>query len=373
MKFPEKDDITKILVENIVGPEKQIKDLNDSWFIKHLIIALRECIWLTVNIYIKIWNGLTVVNADGSDLDDKGYDFGIDRKQAVKAVHTVTIGKSKAVQYDTYVPDNFLVTTTASGNNPPLKFRVMKNQNKFIKAGEKEVSNVFVECEEYGSIGNVPSGYINLIAQAGFDTCTNSKISKTGTDTEDDELYRQRILERKRKPSRAGTKDDWERWAKEVPGVSGAIAYPLERGNGTVDIIIFGKEFDFPESGLVEQTQKYLDDNYVPADLWSEGIKVFEPTPKRIDFVIDKCIFKNGYDKNNSLPIIEKTLKDVLKSDYKAEVIRLKDIIVALKLAYDDKDEAQSPILYDFDIVMPEDNIILKSKEKACLGNLIVS
>ncbi len=44
--FPTKDQLTEILVKNIMGEGKTFDDLQDSWFTKHLIIALRECMWV---------------------------------------------------------------------------------------------------------------------------------------------------------------------------------------------------------------------------------------------------------------------------------------------------------------------------------------
>lgn len=39
-----KDELTAILVENIVGEGKRFDDLQESWFTKHLIIASLKAI-----------------------------------------------------------------------------------------------------------------------------------------------------------------------------------------------------------------------------------------------------------------------------------------------------------------------------------------
>lgn len=376
MNFPTKDEITEIIVKDIVGPDKSIKDLNGNWFIKTLIVALRESIWVVVTICRKIWDSLTAVTATGNDLDNKGKEIDVLRKSATKARHLVTIGKSKPVAMDLYIPDNFLVTTTALNNNPPIKFTVVKGQNKYIKKGEQTVDGVVVECVEYGIAGNVSNGAINLIAQSGFDTCSNSRISTRGVDIEDDNSYRGRILMRKQDSSKGGTKKDWERWAKEVEGVGAATAYPCGSGNGTVDIIILDNNLDFPTEGLLEKTREYLYSKYLPADLWREdgnAVTIMSPKEKNIPVKLTNCVFRKGYDVTenaDTINILIESLKELLKTDYDSNVVRKNDIIVALKLAYDKNSSSDEPILYDFEVLEPESNIFIADKEKACIKQL---
>lgn len=376
MNFPTKDEITEIIVKDIVGPNKSIKDLNGNWFIKTLIVALRESMWVIIVVCKKIWDSLTAVTATGNDLDNKGKEIDVIRKSATKARHLITLGKSKPVATDLYVPDGFLVTTTALNNNPPIKFNVVSGQSKYIKKGEQYVHDVIVECIEYGIVGNVSDNAINLIAQSGFDSCTNSRISTRGVDIEDDTSYRGRILRRKQDSAKGGTKKDWENWAKEVEGVGAATAYPCGSGNGTVDIIILDDNLDFPTEGLLEKTRQYLYDKYLPADLWREdgnAVSIMAPKEKPILVRLRRCVFKKGYDiteNTDTIRILLESLKELLKTDYDANVIRKNDIIVALKLAYDKNSSSSEPILYDFEVVEPEGNTFIADKEKACINQL---
>lgn len=376
MKFPNKDEITQMIIKDIIGSEKPIDSLNGNWFIKTLVIALRESIWVVINICMKIWDGLTVITASGTDLNLRGEEVGIGRKPAIKAQHSVTIGKSKPVATDTYVPDNFLVTTTPVGNNFPIKFIVIPNQNKFIKKGYQTVSDVLVECVEYGAVGNVSENSINLIAQAGFDTCSNSLVAIYGNDSESDKSYRENILRRKQIPSRSGTKQDWETWTKKAPGIGAAIVYPCGNGNGTIDIVILDEYFNFPTLKLIEDTQKFLDEQYLPADLWRQdksAITVSSPEKLLIDIEIKNCIFKAGYDINqntNTISILKNTLDELLKANYESSIIRKNDIIVSLKLAYDDKSGSNEPIFEDFELTKPEKNILIQDRHKASIGKI---
>lgn len=59
-----------------------------------------------------------------------------------------------------------------------------------------------------------------------------------GYDEETDEELRARVLERMRQTPQGGNKDDYERWAKEVAGVTRAWCKPLWLGLGTVGVIV---------------------------------------------------------------------------------------------------------------------------------------
>ena len=370
--FPTKEKLTEILVKNIMGEGKTFDDLQQSWFTKHLIIALREAMWVLLLMVKMVYENLTVRRASGQILDDKGYDFGVDRKGAVKAIHSVTLHKATPVTVDTVVPDGFLLTTTAIGNKPPVKFEVIAGQQKQIAKGEKTVSDVLVECTEYGEVGNVSSGAINLIAQAGFDSVTDSKIYLAGTEVESDELYRQRILERKRRPARAGVPADWERWALEVKGVTKAKCFRCARGAGTADVVIWGNNGNIPEQGLIEQCQQYLEQNYVPADLYNGGILVVAPELVEIDIVITNAVLKEGYTTEMIKEILQNSFLNYFRSDKTKNMVSIVDCIVCVRTAFDPNDSEKTPVVIDFELQSPSKNIALNAKQSPMLKNLEV-
>lgn len=355
-----------------MGEGKTFDDLQQSWFTKHLIIALREAMWVLLLVVKMVYENLTVRRASGQILDDKGYDFGVDRKGAVKAIHSVTLHKATPVVVDTVVPDGFLLTTTAVGNKPPVKFEVIAGQQKQIEKGQKEVSNVLVECTEYGEVGNVSSGAINLIAQAGFDSVTDSKIYLAGTEVESDESYRQRILERKRRPARAGVPADWERWALEVKGVTKAKCFRCARGVGTADVVIWGNNGDIPEQGLIERCQQYLEQNYVPADLYNGGILVVAPELVEIDIVITNAVLKEGYTTDMITEILQNSFLKYFRSDKTKNMVSVVDCIVCVRTAFDPDDSEKTPIVIDFELQSPSKNIALNAKQSPILKNLEV-
>ncbi|MDO3680644.1 baseplate J/gp47 family protein [Paenibacillus ehimensis] len=371
IQFPSKDEITQKLVENLLGPGKTLSDLPNQWAVKHLLVGLREAVYGFVVVLKLVYEQFTVKGATGKKLDEVGYEYGVDRKQATKAVHQVTLRKSSPVTVDTPVPDLFLVTTTPYGNNPPVQFRVIPKQEAKILSGQSSVI-VKVECTESGSFGTVPNGAINLVAQAGFDSVTDSVLVTAGTEKEDDESYRSRILERKRNPGRGGTASDYKIWAESVEGVVSALVLPRNRGNGTVDIVITGAN-GVPGAELVQTCQNYIDTK-TPADIADGGVKVIAPTSVSINVSFSNCIWAPGYTVATGTPIVKDAISTYIsKQANKDRVVRVVDIITTAKNAFDKTDLSQKPVLVDFSVTAPSTNRALGNVEMAVPGTISIS
>ena len=69
---------------------------------------------------------------------------------------------------------------------------------------------------------------------------TNENPIRGGTDEEDDDTYRERILEKLRSAevSFVGCDADYVRWAKEVSGVGSAVVEAEWKGPGTVKVVV---------------------------------------------------------------------------------------------------------------------------------------
>lgn len=102
-----------------------------------------------------------------------------------------------------------------------------------------------VTAEQPGEGGNAIVG-TQLTTQAAFAGIQSAATAATalegGTDAETDEALRERVLRAWRERPQAGTAEDYERWALEVPGITRAWA----RGNtpqlGAVTIYVVGDE-----------------------------------------------------------------------------------------------------------------------------------
>ncbi|QDX91063.1 baseplate J family protein (plasmid) [Brevibacillus laterosporus] len=370
MKFPTKDELTQELVTYIAGEGKVITDLSNQWFIKFLILALRESLFAIIIVIQSVYEQITTLGAKGEILDQRGSESGVDRKQPLKAVHSVTIWKSAPVYEDTPVPDLFLLTTTPNGSSPPIMFRVLEGQNKRIVAGQSSVENVLIECEQEGEVGNVLPNSINLIAQAGFDYVTDSKIVSYGTDLEDEEVYRGRILDRKRRPGRGGAEDDYKFWAETVQGVVSARVIPLRRGNGTIDIIITGVN-GIPDQEVIKRCQAFVDKK-AAAGMNEGGILVIGPKPVTINVTLSHTVWTFGFDLNSGSPYVIDNLKNYIeKTSNKDRIIRLLDLITTAKQTFEPTDsKKKNPILLDFVMEHPLENRVLAEDEMAIVGEI---
>lgn len=106
-----------------------------------------------------------------------------------------------------------------------------------------------------------------------------------GTDEEDLEDYRTRILERMRAAPHGGAADDYIAWAKEVNGVTRVWATPNGMGAGTV-LVRFMRDDDsgsaIPSSGEVTTVQTYLD-SVRPV---TAAVTVAAPTAAPLNFTL---------------------------------------------------------------------------------------
>lgn len=104
-----------------------------------------------------------------------------------------------------------------------------------------------------------------------------------GSDEEDIEDYRARVIARMQSPPHGGNAADYVAWAKEVAGVTRAWCYPLEGGAGTVTVR-FVRDDDsgsiIPSAGEVSTVQTYIG-ALAPV---TATVTVAAPTPSSLNF-----------------------------------------------------------------------------------------
>lgn len=107
-----------------------------------------------------------------------------------------------------------------------------------------------------------------------------------GSDQEDLESLRSRLLERMRFPPHGGAAADYIAWAKETPGVTRAWVYPLEGGPGTVTVR-FVRDDDpatiIPDAGEVGTVQAYINERAPVTAI----VTVAAPTAAPLNYTIN--------------------------------------------------------------------------------------
>lgn len=172
---------------------------------------------------------------------------------------------------------------------------------------------VAVTAAVAGAAGNTAAAskmtLASPIAGAQSTATVNAPGLSAGTDEEDDESLRARVLERIQQPPHGGAAHDYATWAKEVAGVTRAWVYPEQLGLGTVQVIFVMDDKEstiIPDSTEVEAVQAYID----AARPVTADVTVTAPTAVPVDFEIH-------IQPNTS--IVQQAIEDELKDFFKRE------------------------------------------------------
>lgn len=188
-----------------------------------------------------------VATAKGEDLDRVGGDYGLPRRES-----------ENAIVYLEITGDQFAVinqTVKAVYNN--LVYTVQE----YKKINSSGVALVKAKCETTGTIGNVSENTITefLTDYVGLKTVNNPEPAYDGFDREDDEIYRQRILDYLAEDATNANKAQYKKWAREVVGVQKAVIKPAEyMGAGNVGVFISAIDAEVSDE-LITSVKEYIE------------------------------------------------------------------------------------------------------------------
>lgn len=176
--------------------------------------------------------------AYGQSLDYLGLSRGIYRKPAVAAHGTLTVVGKK----DTEIPMAFVFTTEAELDHSSILFKTLRD-HVIPETGTIDIEVVAVNP---GTSGNVASNKIVMLSKPiqGVESVTNKDPTLGGSDVEEDEALRTRIVDYDQLQgiSYVGSMSDYYRWAMEVVGVGSAKVIPANDDTGLVKIVITDTE-----------------------------------------------------------------------------------------------------------------------------------
>lgn len=141
---------------------------------------------------------------------------------------------------------------------------------------------ISVEADQMGAAWNFSGEQMIWVSPPAGLRSTASVISiGGGTDIEDLEVWRERILNRKRLGSHRDRAADLENDIKEVPGVKHVYVYPKRRGLGSMDVAITaaGSPPALPSSALIASAQLVLD---ATAGFWAD-CRIYSPTVQNVN------------------------------------------------------------------------------------------
>lgn len=236
-----------------------------------------------------------VTTATGEDLDRVGSDYGLPRREAETAIVYLEITG------DQYAIINQNVK--AVYNN--LVFTVQE----YKKINSSGVALVKAKCETIGTIGNVQANTIKefLTDYAGLKTVNNPEPAYDGFDKEDDEIYRQRILDYLKEDATNANAAQYEKWAREVVGVQKAVIKSAETmGAGNVGVFISAIDAEVSEE-LKKAVYDHIDAvQPINATVIVNGLNY-------VDININaSLVLKNGFTSTDIKDELEVALKQYL-------------------------------------------------------------
>lgn len=177
-------------------------------------------------------------------IEKRANEEGIKRKQAIKAIKK-----------------GYFYNSDKKPLNIPIGSRFSVDKINF-KAKEKIDNGIYkMECEEFGSIGNIhssnliPIDYIEDLSIAEL-----GEIISEGLDMETGEDLHNRYLEKIQKPITSGNIYHYKKWTMEVDGVGKAKVFPLWNGNGTVKIVIVDSNKKTASETLIKSVYEYIEE-----------------------------------------------------------------------------------------------------------------
>lgn len=192
--------------------------------------------------------------AYGEWLDYHAQMRGISRRPATASSGTLQLTVTK----NTNIPAGSQFSTASVDGQPSVVFET--TQGKFnLPEGATEVS---VKCTQTGTVGNVIAGTVifKLSQLSGVTAVTNQEAITGGTEEEDDDSLRARIvsLDQSQSVSYVGSVADYKRWSLEVPGVGGVTVIPAQDDSGLVTLVITDSNGDPANEEICQNVYDYI-------------------------------------------------------------------------------------------------------------------
>ena len=149
------------------------------------------------------------------------------------------------------------------------------------------VLRVPVTCDLSGKLGDTDDGITLqlLVPIGGLSSSGVADSISGGNDIEPIEEWRSRVMERWYWTPQGGADQDYEIWAKEVPGVNRAWTYRHWMGTGTVGVMIANNDLvdPIPQQSVIDATREHI----IPlVPVAGASIYVFAPIKKVVNFKI---------------------------------------------------------------------------------------
>lgn len=265
--------------------------------------------------FVRILQIMFPMWADGKWLDLHAKECGGMKRKAANAAygHVTVTGKAGLD-----IPKGFQFAVPADGGVPAEIFETLADA-EIPSNGKIEIA---VQAVEVGKSGNVGADTVTIMVSpvSGITNVTNSEPMTGGAEEESDESLRKRIDDYNagRGASFVGNNADYERWAKEVPGVGGAHTIPEYHGPNSVKIIVTDEDGLPANEQILEAVDIHIfgKDRKDPARIAPVGVidhLVSAPTSHYITFSFQLKL-ADGADKDEVINAYKLALQEYYSS-----------------------------------------------------------
>lgn len=240
--------------------------------------------------------------------------------------HATGIVKLESKKEGREIPKGVILYTLGDDLESAKEYRTTENVT--IENGGAYVA---IEAVEGGVIGNTPARTV-IAAQRGYDidSVSNPEPITGGTETEDDDSLRSRILDRIALAPLSGAKRDYERWAKEVDGVGSVIVQPLWAGPQTVRVLVTDSNNQIANNELIRRVKDYIDpDDGLGGGQAPIGAIVTVDTIDPVELTISAVFyFESGADEELTLERVKSNVNRYLINESTVRIAEVGAVII---------------------------------------------
>lgn len=199
-------------------------------------------------IHLAIYRDQTyLLTAVGENLDNRGADYGMSRNPATQAIRIVQSIDVNGNPFEVPVGSRF-ATPNVSG---AVNYTVIQNIGLGVS---------YVRCDVSGTVGNAYLG--PLLPLYVINNLRSAEMVGTyipAEDTETDEAFRQRIIDRLNQKAYGGNIADYKEFTTAISGVGAVKVFPIWDGGGTVMLSIVDSEYNRATAEFIEYVQNEID------------------------------------------------------------------------------------------------------------------
>ncbi|WP_032122049.1 baseplate J/gp47 family protein [Clostridium amazonitimonense] len=362
LPVPDREELKNELQEELIEEGFNITNFSSGGIFYTLMMILIQIRIDLLKLLRVVLNNMFIRHAEGIWLELKAGDFSKKRKQPTKTWGYITLRREKAEEV-VRISKGDVFKTDQDINGEELRYLAVEDT---LMQKDLKGIKVLVEAEKEGSMYNVPPGQIkrSLTHIEGIDEITNEEkwISKEGSDLEDIESLRSRILNSWAELSTYPIKDKYKNVCESVPGVLFVRVDDLHpRGQGTVDIIVTSTAGAATQS-LLDQVKVEAEKIKGPYD--NLLVKSSEVVSQDVDIIlqIPEDANEEGLQERANSIIID-LFK--IKKDRELNKLYKDDIIFNLR-----KD---IQILKSVKVLLPTEDVLLSNDKVIVLGSVKIS